>query len=135
MTLRQIGTRSWFEGGQAFTYDQTMAEDEHKPGNESEAEGSTQVVSRPDAKTKLPKFYKVLILNDDFTPRDYVVHILQKFFQKAEPEATRLMLEVHHKGMGVAGVYSLEIAETKSYQVNEYSRQNQYPLKCTIEKE
>jgi ATP-dependent Clp protease adaptor protein ClpS len=108
---------------------------ERKKELEKEPAGGTEVISRPESETKLPKFYKVLILNDDFTPRDYVVHILQKFFQKDEPEATRLMLEVHHKGMGVAGLYTLEIAETKSYQVNEYSRQHQYPLKCTIEKE
>lgn len=96
--------------------------------------GGTGVLSRPHSEVKEPSFYKVVILNDDFTPRDYVVHILQKFFKKSEQEATRLMMQVHQKGMGVAGVFTLEIAETKAYQVNEYSKSNQYPLKCTVER-
>lgn len=97
-------------------------------------QGGTDVLSRPTTKTKPPAFYKVVILNDDFTPRDFVVHILQKFFRKNETDATQLMLEVHNKGAGIAGVFTFEIAETKAVQVNEYSRQNQYPLKCIVEK-
>ena len=96
--------------------------------------GGTEVLSRPSSKTKPPSFYKVIILNDDFTPRDFVVHILQKFFRKNETDATHLMLEVHNKGLGVAGVFTFEIAETKAYQVNDYSRQHQHPLKCVVEK-
>lgn len=99
-----------------------------------EQETGTQTLVRPEHETKLPSFYKVVILNDDFTPREYVVHILQRFFKKNEQEATHLMLQVHHKGSGVAGVYSYEIAETKAFQVNEYSKQHKYPLKCTVEK-
>ncbi len=102
--------------------------------NVPETLGGTEVLSRPSSKTKAPAFYKVVILNDDFTPRDFVVHILQKFFKKDETTATQLMLEVHQRGAGVAGVYAREIAETKSYQVTEYSRQHQYPLKCVVEK-
>lgn len=98
-----------------------------------EQEFGTKALVRPDEKTKIPSFYKVLILNDDFTPREYVVHVLQKFFKKSEQEATHLMLQVHHKGMGVAGVYTFEIAETKAYQVNEYSKKHKYPLKCVVE--
>lgn len=101
---------------------------------EPHEQSGTQTLIRPSSKTKTPSFFKVVILNDDFTPRDYVVHVLQKFFKKSEQEATQLMLQVHHKGMGIAGVYTYEIAETKAFQVNEYSRQNQYPLKCTVEK-
>jgi ATP-dependent Clp protease adaptor protein ClpS len=93
----------------------------------------TRALVRPQEKTKTPSFYKVLILNDDFTPREYVVHVLQKFFKKSEQEATHLMLQVHHKGMGVAGVFTCEIAETKAYQVNEYSKKHKYPLKCVVE--
>ncbi|MBM4304893.1 MAG: ATP-dependent Clp protease adapter ClpS [Deltaproteobacteria bacterium] len=96
-------------------------------------EVGTHALVRPEDKTKTPSFYKVLILNDDFTPREYVVHVLQKFFKKTEQEATHLMLQVHHKGMGVAGVFTCEIAETKAYQVNEYSKKNKYPLKCVVE--
>ena len=98
------------------------------------AQGGTQVLTRPKAKTKAPSFYKVLLLNDDFTPMDFVTHILQKFFRKPMEEATQIMLQVHHQGSGIAGVYSHEIAETKAFQVNEYSKAHKHPLKCTVEK-
>lgn len=104
----------------------------HDEAWESQSDAHTLV--RPDPRTKTPSFYKVVILNDDFTPRDFVVHILQKFFQKTESDATQLMLQVHNKGAGIAGVYTHEIAETKAYQVNEYARQSKYPLRCVTEK-
>lgn len=109
---------------------------EGKPPDHSEMldeESGAKTLVRPEEQTKTPSFFKVLILNDDFTPREYVVHVLQKFFKKTESEATHLMLQVHHKGMGVAGIYTFEIAETKAYQVNEYSKNHKYPLKCTVE--
>lgn len=93
----------------------------------------TQTLVKPDAKTKEPTLYKVIILNDDFTPREFVVHVLQRFFAKNEDQATTLMLQVHHKGAGLAGVYPFEIAETKTYQVNTYAKQNLFPLKCVME--
>lgn len=99
-----------------------------------EEQSGTKTLVRPDESTKTPAFYKVVILNDDFTPQDYVIFVLQKFFKKSEQEATQLMLQVHLKGMGVAGVYTYEIAETKAFQVNENSRQQKYPLKCIVEK-
>lgn len=106
-------------------------------GNEPEdslnEESGTRALVRPEDKTQTPLFYRVIILNDDFTPREYVVHVLQKFFKKSEQEATHLMLQVHHKGQGVAGVFTCEIAETKAYQVNEYSKKHKYPLKCVVE--
>jgi len=107
----------------------------HEPGQDAhlDEESGTRALVRPQDKTKTPSFYKVIILNDDFTPREYVVHVLQKFFKKSEQEATHLMLQVHHKGHGVAGVFTSEIAETKAYQVNEYSKKHKYPLKCTVE--
>jgi ATP-dependent Clp protease adaptor protein ClpS len=89
-------------------------------------------VTKP--KTRVPSFYSVLLLNDDFTPMDFVVHVLQKFFQKNFEEANTIMLQVHHEGAGVAGVFSYEIAETKVFMVNQYSKQHKYPLKCTLEK-
>ena len=112
-----------------------MAEKPHKPdeARELEEQSGVNTLLRPEDETKTPSFYKVLILNDDFTPREYVVHVLQKFFKKTEQEATDLMLQVHHKGMGVAGVYTFEIAETRAYQVNDYSKQHKYPLKCVVE--
>ena len=97
-------------------------------------ETGTQTLVRPDTETKTPSFFKVVILNDDFTPREYVVHVLELFFRKTKEEASHLMMQVHQKGKGIAGVFSFEIAETKAYQVNEYSRKNKYPLKCVVEK-
>ena len=84
---------------------------------------------------KKPSFYKVILLNDDFTPMDFVTHVLQKFFNKKPEEAKKVMLDVHQRGQGVAGVYSYEIAETKVFLTNNLSKQNKYPLKCTMEKE
>jgi len=96
--------------------------------------GSTKTLIRPEERTKTPSLYKVVVLNDDFTPQDYVVHILQKFFKKNLEQATELMLQVHKKGLGIAGIFTLEVAETKTAQVNEYSKSHKYPLKCIVEK-
>jgi ATP-dependent Clp protease adaptor protein ClpS len=93
----------------------------------------TGTVVENEHKLEAPKMFKVLLLNDDFTPMDFVVLVLRRFFGKTEEEASKIMLEVHHKGAGVAGVYSLEIAEMKSLQVSQFARQNQHPLKCTVE--
>ncbi|PHS32319.1 MAG: ATP-dependent Clp protease adapter ClpS [Alkaliphilus sp.] len=79
--------------------------------------------------------YKVLMLNDDYTPMDFVVHILLKYFQKSEDEAVQIMLNVHQTGVGICGVYSFEIAETKVMQVIDDAKRNEHPLQCTLEKE
>ena len=84
-------------------------------------------------KLKRPPMYKVLIHNDDYTPMDFVVHILEKFFGMGREKATQVMLQVHTRGVGVAGVYTREVAETKVAQVNDYARENDHPLKCTME--
>ncbi len=84
-------------------------------------------------KTKTPPMYKVILLNDDYTTMEFVVHILQKFFQKSFEEGTRIMLHVHHKGLGICGLYPFEIAETKVSQVTDYARKNEFPLQCTME--
>lgn len=99
------------------------------PGNQGE--GAVETVDRVD----VPKMYKVILLNDDFTPMDFVVLVLRRFFAKDEEAATRVMLDVHQKGAGVAGVYTLEMAEMKTMQVNQFARMNQHPLKCTLEPE
>lgn len=99
--------------------------------------GDTAVAdARPENKPALrtPPMYRVLLMNDDFTPMDFVIHVLQKFFAKPAEEATQIMLEVHHKGAGTCGVFTYEIAETKVHIVNTYARQNRFPLKCTMEK-
>lgn len=86
-------------------------------------------------KAKPPKRYKVVLLNDDFTPMDFVVEVLMRFFAMDETKAMQVMLAVHHQGKGICGIYSREVAETKAYQVNHYSRQHQHPLMCQIEAE
>ena len=86
-------------------------------------------------KTKKPSMYKVLLLNDDFTPMEFVVHILERFFNIDHQQAVSIMLTIHQKGLAVVGVYPHEIAETKVAQVMEFSRKNQHPLQCTMEKE
>jgi ATP-dependent Clp protease adaptor protein ClpS len=96
---------------------------------------NTGVVVKTRPKTRKPAMYKVLMLNDDYTPMEFVVHVLERFFQKSREEATRIMLHVHRRGVGVCGVYTYEVAETKVTQVMDLARQNQHPLQCTIEKE
>ncbi len=87
--------------------------------------------SRP--KLKRPPMYKVVVLNDDFTPMDFVVHVLESFFDMDRTKATRIMLTVHTQGRAVAGIYARDIAETRVMQVNEYARRHQHPLLCTME--
>jgi len=84
---------------------------------------------------KEPSLYKVLLVNDDFTPMDFVIHVLQKFFNKSPEDSQRIMLDVHQNGQGLAGIYSFEVAETKVFLTNNLSKQNKYPLKCIMEKE
>ncbi|QNT79106.1 ATP-dependent Clp protease adapter ClpS [Entomobacter blattae] len=84
---------------------------------------------------KKPSMYKVLMLNDDYTPMEFVVHVLERFFQKSRDEATNIMLKVHQQGVGVCGVFTYEVAETKVTQVMDLAKRNQHPLQCTIEKD
>jgi len=96
---------------------------------------NTGVVIKARPKTKRPSMYKVLMLNDDSTPMEFVVHVLERFFSKSREEATRIMLHVHQRGVGVCGVYTYEVAETKVTQVMDFARRHQHPLQCTLEKE
>ena len=98
-------------------------------------DGQTGVVTRTRPKTKKPSMYKVLLLNDDYTPMEFVVHVLERFFGKTREDATSIMMHVHQKGVGICGVYTYEVAETKVTQVMEFARKNQHPLQCTMEKE
>lgn len=109
--------------------------DEKDGGLKDNPAGGTQTLVKAKPKLQEPPQYKVVLLNDDFTPMDFVVQVLGKFFAKAGEEATRIMLQVHHQGSGVAGIFSHEIAETKTYLVNDYARKNKHPLKCVMEKE
>jgi ATP-dependent Clp protease adaptor protein ClpS len=108
------------------------AEDDerHGPGKTE-----TGVLTRTRAKTKKPAMYRVLLLNDDFTPMDFVIHVLERFFSKNRQEATEIMLQVHRRGVGVCGIYTYEVAETKVSLVMDYARKNEHPLQCTMEKE
>jgi ATP-dependent Clp protease adaptor protein ClpS len=96
---------------------------------------NTAVVTRAKPKTKKPSLYRVLVLNDDYTPMEFVVYVLENFFNKSREDATLIMLHVHQNGVGVCGVYSYEVAETKVAQVLDLARRNQHPLQCTMEKE
>ncbi|SEH46561.1 ATP-dependent Clp protease adapter ClpS [Magnetospirillum fulvum] len=97
--------------------------------------GQTGVVIKTRTRTRKPSMYKVLMLNDDYTPMEFVIQVLEQFFAKNREEATRIMLNVHTRGVGICGVYTYEVAETKVTQVMDLARQNQHPLQCTIEKE
>ncbi len=103
--------------------------------NGSEDYSDTSVIAKNRPKVKRPPLYKVLLLNDDFTPMEFVVHVLEKFFSINHERAIQIMLAVHKEGVAVVGIYSHEIAETKVTQVMDYSRKNQHPLQCTMEKE
>ena len=104
-------------------------------GSRGDEEGKTGLITKTRPKTKKPSLYKVLLLNDDYTPMEFVVHVLERFFNMGREEAHRIMLHVHHKGVGICGVYTYEVAETKVAQVMDFSRQHQHPLQCTMEKE
>jgi ATP-dependent Clp protease adaptor protein ClpS len=104
-------------------------EENDGPGRES------GVATRTRAKTQKPSMYRVLILNDDYTPMEFVVYVLERFFNKSRDEATNIMLHVHQHGVGVCGVFTYEVAETKVAQVLDLARRNEHPLQCTMEKE
>ncbi len=112
---------------------QNATENMTDPSRESDnpRDGLALEESRP--KTKKPPLYKVVLLNDDYTPMEFVVDVLKKFFGLAHEKATQVMLNVHTRGRGVAGVYTFEIAETKVIMVNDYARENEHPLQCTLE--
>ena len=109
-----------------------MSNDENRSGGASGP--STSVITKVKPKTKRPNLYRVLILNDDYTPMEFVVHVLEKFFQKDAEAATKIMLHVHHHGIGECGVFTYEIAETKVTQVMDFARKHQHPLQCVMEK-
>ena len=106
-------------------------------GGKDSDRGRTEVgiLTRTKPKTKKPSMYKVLLLNDDFTPMDFVVHILERFFGKNRQEAMEIMMHVHRRGVGLCGVYTYEVAETKVNQVMDYARKHEHPLQCTMEKD
>jgi ATP-dependent Clp protease adaptor protein ClpS len=116
--------------------DEPDYDDPGKPdGPEREDRRQTGILLKPRPKTKKPSMWRVLLLNDDYTPMEFVVHILERFFNKNRQEATDIMLHVHRRGVGVAGIFTYEVAETKVAQVMDYARSSEQPLQCTMEKE
>ena len=93
------------------------------------------MLAEPQTKTKRPPMYKVILLNDDYTPMDFVVSVLEQIFRKTHAQALELMLQVHEKGSAMVGIYTRDVAETKVDAVIEYARMNDYPLQCTLESE
>lgn len=107
--------------------------DENGDGGDRRPEVGVATRARP--RTKKPSMYKVLLLNDDYTPMEFVVEVIERFFRKSRQDATRIMLHVHQRGVGVCGVYSYEVAESKVTQVMDFARKNEHPLQCTLEKD
>lgn len=102
---------------------------------ESDPSLADGLLTKSKGKTKRPSMYKVLLLNDDYTPMEFVVYILEHFFGKSNQEATDIMLQVHYRGLAICGLYSFDVAETKAGQVIDCARAHQHPLQCTVEKE
>ena len=102
--------------------------------NTDNDKGQSQVILETRPRTKMPSMYKVIMLNDDYTPMEFVILVLERFFSKSSEEATQIMMHVHQKGVGVCGVFSFEVAEMKVQQVMDLARQHQHPLQCTLEK-
>lgn len=117
----------------AMILDQTIMQNEDNGGSQDNPNVGT--LTKTKHKTKKPAMYKVLLLNDDFTPMEFVIHILQGFFNMTVEQATEVMLQVHTKGVGVCGVFTFEVAETKVVKVCDYAKQNGHPLQCTMEKD
>lgn len=103
--------------------------------SEQEVRRDGLLLAEPEVKTKRPPFFKVVLLNDDYTPMDFVVFLLKDIFRKAHEEAVNIMLEIHHKGAGICGVYTRDVAETKAELAITLARRNEYPLQCRVEKE
>jgi ATP-dependent Clp protease adaptor protein ClpS len=111
-----------------------MAERRRGPVRPGDNGSGTAVITQTRTRTKRPHLYRVLLLNDDYTPMEFVVHVLQRFFNKDADEATRIMLHVHQHGVGECGVFTYEIAETKVTLVMDFARKHQHPLQCVMEK-
>lgn len=110
----------------------SMAQDDD---DKNDGRPGVGLATRTRPKTQKPSLYKVLLLNDDYTPMEFVIHVLKAFFQMDTDQATRVMLHVHQKGVGVCGIFTYEVAETKVTQVMDFAQKNQHPLQCTLEKD
>jgi ATP-dependent Clp protease adaptor protein ClpS len=111
----------------------TLAMDENNKPDDNDNNGNVKLETNP--KIKIPALYRVLMMNDDYTPMEFVIEVLEKFFQKNREEATQIMLHVHQRGVGVCGLYAYDLAETKAIQVMNYARKFEHPLQVQLEKE
>ncbi len=111
-----------------------MAKGDDERRNGPDDGTGTSVITRTKPQTKRPNLYRVLLLNDDYTPMEFVVHVLERFFNKQREDATRIMLHVHQNGVGECGIFTYEVAETKVTQVMDFARKHQHPLQCVMEK-
>ena len=107
---------------------------ERKQGDQATGDKSA-VITQTKPKTRKPSLYRVLLLNDDYTPMEFVVYVLEQFFHKSHEDAMRIMMHVHQHGVGVCGVFTYDVAETKVAQVIDAARRHQHPLQCTMEKD
>ena len=115
--------------------DSEMAKPNGEKGGEQEVKRDGLLLAEPEVKTKRPPYFKVVLLNDDFTPMDFVVFLLKDIFRKSHEEAVGTMLEIHHRGAGICGVYTRDVAETKAELAVTLARRSEYPLQCRVEKE
>ena len=137
-----IDSANWLEHTMTFMnshYSQTThplraANNSDRQDDGDDLGRGTTTVTRTKPKTKRPSMYRVLLLNDDYSPMEFVVHVLERFFNKNAEEATRIMLHVHQNGVGECGVFTYEVAETKVVQVMDLAKQHQHPLQCVMEK-
>ncbi len=131
----------FLEDNYDFLYDLLLERADDGDDGESSPDGGdsdgtqTGILLKTRPKTKKPSMYKVLLLNDDYTPMEFVVHVLERFFNKNKQEATDIMLHVHRRGVGICGIFTYEVAESKVQQVMDFARVNEQPLQCTLEKE
>ena len=130
--LQLTNRLDWSTPSAGAAFAPRMGNDDNRPAGTGGP--ATSVIAKVKPKTKRPNLYRVLILNDDYTPMEFVVHVLEKFFQKDVEAATKIMLHVHHHGIGECGVFTYEIAETKVTQVMDFARKHQHPLQCVMEK-
>ena len=111
-----------------------MSDGDRRGGGTNTDNPNTGVVVKARPKTRKPAMYKVLMLNDDYTPMEFVVHVVERFFNKSHEDAYQIMMHVHHNGVGECGVFTYEVAETKVTQVMDFARKHQHPLQCVMEK-
>ena len=137
MTIDEPGTKSMLIVAARHAMSGVPTHMASRPREPKDAGGGgsgTAVITRTKTQTKKPSLYRVLLLNDDYTPMEFVIHVLERFFNKTRDEATQIMLHVHHNGVGECGVFTYEVAETKVTNVMDFARKHSHPLQCVMEK-